>query len=43
MNDPDGRWKQRLANYHRAFKQLSAAVDLAEARDLSELERQGLI
>lgn len=43
MNDPDVRWKQRLANYHRAFKQLSAAVDLAEARDLSELERQGLI
>ena len=43
MNDPDVRWKQRLANYRRAFKQLSAAVDLAEARELSELERQGLI
>jgi nucleotidyltransferase substrate binding protein (TIGR01987 family) len=43
MNDPDVRWKQRLANYLRAFKQLSATVDLAEARELSELERQGLI
>jgi nucleotidyltransferase substrate binding protein (TIGR01987 family) len=43
MNDPDVRWKQRLTNYRRAFKQLSAAVDLAEARELSELERQGLI
>jgi nucleotidyltransferase substrate binding protein (TIGR01987 family) len=43
MNDPDVRWKQRLANYRRAFKQLSAAVDLAAARELSELERQGLI
>lgn len=43
MDDPDVRWKQRLANYRRAFKQLSAAVDLAETRPLSELERQGLI
>ena len=43
MNDPDVRWRQRLANYHRALAQLSAAVDLAETRPLSELERQGLI
>lgn len=43
MNDPDVRWKQRLANYRRALAQLSAAVDLARTRDLSELERQGLI
>ena len=43
MDDPDVRWKQRLANYRRAFKQLSAAVNLAETRVLSELERQGLI
>ena len=43
MNDPDVRWKQRLANYRRALAQLSAAVDLAETRPLSELERQGLI
>ena len=43
MDDPDVRWKQRLANYRRAFEQFSAAVDLAETRPLSELERQGLI
>jgi nucleotidyltransferase substrate binding protein (TIGR01987 family) len=43
MDDPDVRWKQRLTNYRRALKQLSAGVDLAEARELSELERQGLI
>lgn len=43
MNDPDVRWKQRLSNYRRALAQLSAAVDLAETRQLSELERQGLI
>ena len=43
MDDAHIRRKQRLANYRRAFKQLSAAVDLAETRELSELERQGLI
>ena len=43
MNDTDVRWKQRLANYRRALAQLNAAVDLARTRELSELERQGLI
>lgn len=43
MLEPDVRWKQRLANYRRAFAQLHAAVDLAQSRELSELERQGLI
>ncbi len=39
----DIRWKQRFDNYLRAFGTLSRAVDLAEQRDLSELEQQGLI
>lgn len=43
MLEPDVRWKQRLANYRRALAQLNAAVDLAQSRELSELERQGLI
>lgn len=43
MNDTDVRWKQRLSNFRRALIQLSAAVELAETRQLSELERQGLI
>lgn len=43
MTDPDVRWKQRLANYRKAAGQLSRAVDLAQSRELSELERQGLI
>ncbi len=43
MVDPDIRWKQRLANYRKAASQLSSAVDLAQTRELSELERQGLI
>lgn len=43
MTDLDVRWRQRLANYRKAFAQLDAAVDLAHSRQLSELERQGLI
>ena len=43
MKNQDIRWIQRFQNFKRAFQQLSAAVELAEERDLSELERQGLI
>jgi len=43
MNDSDVRWLQRLANYERALGQLTRAVELAQERPLSELERQGLI
>lgn len=43
MTDLAIRWQQRLANYRRTFAQLSSAVDLANTRDLSDLERQGLI
>ena len=43
MSEPDIRWKQRLANYRKAVTQVSNAVDLAQTRPLSELERQGLI
>lgn len=43
MVDQDVRWLQRLANYQRALGQLTRAVQLAEERPLSELERQGLI
>jgi nucleotidyltransferase substrate binding protein (TIGR01987 family) len=39
----DIRWKQRFENYLRAFGTLRRAVDLAQERDLSELEQQGLI
>ena len=37
------RWHQRLDNYTKALQRLSAAVILARQRDLSELEKQGLI
>ena len=40
---PDIRWHQRLANYEKAFSRLAAAVELANQRPLSDLEKQGLI
>lgn len=39
----DIRWKQRYNNYLRAFRTLADAVELAEERELSNLEEQGLI
>ena len=39
----DIRWKQRFDNFKRAFARLSEAAALAEERNLSDLERQGLI
>jgi nucleotidyltransferase substrate binding protein (TIGR01987 family) len=41
MNDV--RWKQRFRNFTRALATLRRAVDLANQRELSELEQQGLI
>jgi nucleotidyltransferase substrate binding protein (TIGR01987 family) len=39
----DIRWKQRFNNYLQAFQTLVEAVELAQARELSKLEQQGLI
>ncbi|HOD53540.1 MAG TPA: nucleotidyltransferase substrate binding protein [Candidatus Cloacimonadota bacterium] len=41
--EQDIRWIQRLSNYEKAFNNLSKAVELATVRDLSDLEKQGLI
>lgn len=43
MSTSDIRWQQRLDNYGRALKQLRSAVALAATRELSDLERQGMI
>lgn len=43
MNDPDIRWKQRLASYEKALAKLVDAVELRRRRELTELERHGLI
>lgn len=37
------RWQQRMNNYVRALASLEAAVNLARQRDLTDLEKQGLI
>lgn len=37
------RWVQRLDNYQQALVQLQAAVSLSKTRDLSDLEKLGLI
>ena len=39
----DIRWQQRFANYQNALGQLNAAVELTKQRELSDLEKQGLI
>lgn len=43
MNDQDIRWQQRFAGYKKVLRQLQEAVDLSEQRELSKLEKQGLI
>ena len=39
----DIRWKQRFHNYLRALQTLTEAVELAQTRDLSNLEELGII
>jgi nucleotidyltransferase substrate binding protein (TIGR01987 family) len=41
--NPDIRCKQRLHSFRKAFGQLGSAVNIAKERDLTDLERQGLI
>lgn len=43
MNNQDSRWIQRANNFDKAFSQLKEAVELAQQRQLSRLEAQGLI
>ena len=43
MTTKDIRWIQRFNNFDKAFIQLREAVLLAEQRNLSRLEEQGLI
>ncbi len=39
----DIRWKQRFDNFQRALHQMTLAIQLMEERNLSDLEKQGLI
>ena len=42
MNE-DVRWKQRFQNYKKALDAMKNAVSLANSRELSDLEKQGVI
>ena len=42
MNE-DIRWKQRFQNYLKALSTLKNAVELSAERDLTDLEKQGVI
>jgi nucleotidyltransferase substrate binding protein (TIGR01987 family) len=41
--DEDIRWKQRFQNYQKALATMKSAMELAAARELSDLEKQGVI
>ncbi len=43
MENKDIRWIQRYGNYSKALFQLNDAIELANERELSKLEEQGLI
>lgn len=43
MSEQTIRWIQRLENFKRAKKRLDEAVILAKERELSNLEKQGMI
>lgn len=43
MKNKDIRWIQRFNNYKKALNQLQEAVELMEKRELSRLEKQGVV
>ncbi len=43
MDNQDIRWQQRFSNYKKALNQLENAINLAGERNLSDIERQGLL
>lgn len=43
MSAKDIRWIQRFHNFSKALSQLAEAVDLAGQRELSKLEKQGIV
>ncbi len=43
MSNEDIRWQQRFDNFQKALAQLEDAVVLTRNRQLSNLEKQGLI
>ena len=43
MMEEDIRWIQRFKNYKKAFDSLTADVELATERELTDIEKRGLI
>ena len=43
MEDKDIRWQQRFSNFKKALQQLEKAVAFSRTKELSELEKQGVI
>ena len=43
MSDDTPRWLYRFNNYKRAFSLLKKAIELMETRELSELEKEGVV
>lgn len=43
MDNQDIRWQERFSNYLKALSELREAVDLYNTRELTKLEKQGLI
>ena len=43
MSTEPARWIRRFDNYKRAFAQLEEGVELASERELSDLEKEGII
>ena len=41
--DTDIRWLQRFEKYKKAFRSLTADVELSKVKDLSDIEQRGLI
>jgi nucleotidyltransferase substrate binding protein (TIGR01987 family) len=41
--DEDVRWKQRFQNFKKALLTLENAVELGKTRELTDLEKQGMI
>lgn len=39
----DIRWQQRFSNYSKAVQELQSAIDLSKQRQLTKLEKRGLI
>ncbi|KAA1174725.1 nucleotidyltransferase [Marinobacter salinexigens] len=41
--EQDVRWLQRFENFKKAYRQLDSGIALSASRELSDLEKQGLI